>query len=139
MTVTGAPVPTVTVSPASSAINSGQSLSVPVTVTGSGGTATGNVTLSGGGYTSSAQALASGAHYVQYSCEQPECEVPSHSQQATAGDSNLRCCHGNSDRDGNAIDIHACSDSACELNRGSSAMSRRLHGPPLTTTRQRSS
>jgi subtilase family serine protease len=59
--VTAAPLPTVTVSPALNAINSGQSLSVPVTVAGGLGTATGNVTLSGGGYTSSAQALASGS------------------------------------------------------------------------------
>ena len=61
VTVTAAPVPTVTVSPAANAINSGQSLSVPVTVAGASGTPTGNVTLSGGGYTSSAQALASGS------------------------------------------------------------------------------
>jgi hypothetical protein len=59
--VNAAPVPTVTVSPAASSINSGQSLSVPVTLSGASGTPTGNVTLSGGGYTSSAQALASGA------------------------------------------------------------------------------
>jgi hypothetical protein len=59
--VNAAPAPTVMVSPAASSINSGQSLSVPVTLTGASGTPTGNVTLSGGGYTSSAQALASGA------------------------------------------------------------------------------
>ena len=60
LNVTAAPVPTVTVSPAVSAINSGQSLSVPVTTAGASGTPTGSITLSGGGYTSSAQALASG-------------------------------------------------------------------------------
>lgn len=54
--------PTVTVTPASSSIVTGQSLSVPVTVTGSGATPTGKVTLSGGGYTSSAQTLAAGAY-----------------------------------------------------------------------------
>jgi subtilase family serine protease len=53
--------PTVTVTPASSSIDSGQSLSVAVKVTGSGVTPTGTWTISGGGYTSSAQTLASGS------------------------------------------------------------------------------
>jgi len=57
VTVTAAPKPTVTVTPASSAINSGQSLGVTGTVIGSSGTATGTVTISGGGYTSPSQAL----------------------------------------------------------------------------------
>jgi hypothetical protein len=61
VTVNAAPKPTVTVSPASSTIIVNQSLSVPVTIVGSNGTATGTVTLSGGGYTSSAQTLSSGA------------------------------------------------------------------------------
>jgi len=61
VSVTAAPVPTVTVSPAASSINSGQSLSVPVTLAGANGTPTGSVTLSGAGWTSSPQAIASGA------------------------------------------------------------------------------
>ncbi|HEY1984400.1 MAG TPA: Ig-like domain repeat protein [Terracidiphilus sp.] len=52
--------PTVTVSLAGTA-NTGQALSVPVTVSGAGGTPTGTVTLSGGGYTSAAQTLTAGA------------------------------------------------------------------------------
>ncbi len=51
---------TVTVTPAATAINSGQSLNVTATVAGAGATPTGSVTLSGGGYTSPAQTLASG-------------------------------------------------------------------------------
>lgn len=54
--------PTVTVTPASSSIDTGQSLSVAVKVTGSGVTPTGSVTIAGGGYTSSAQTLASGSY-----------------------------------------------------------------------------
>jgi len=54
--------PTVAVTPASTTIDAGQTLSVPVTVTGAGATPTGNVTLSGGGYTSSAQTLVGGAY-----------------------------------------------------------------------------
>lgn len=54
--------PTVTVTPASGSIDSGQSLNVTAAVTGSGVTPTGTVTISGGGYTSSAQALASGSY-----------------------------------------------------------------------------
>jgi hypothetical protein len=46
--------PTVAVSPSQNALNSSQSLTVPVTVTGSGTAPTGTVTLAGGGYTSSA-------------------------------------------------------------------------------------
>jgi hypothetical protein len=53
---------TVTVSPASSTLNSNVSLSVTATVSGSGVTPTGTVTLSGGGYTSSAQSLVSGIY-----------------------------------------------------------------------------
>jgi len=60
VSVTAAPVPTVTVSPAASSINSGQSLSVPVTLTGANGTPTGSVTLSGDGWTLSPQTLAVG-------------------------------------------------------------------------------
>ena len=54
--------PTVTVTPVSSTISSGQSLKVTATVTGTGGIATGTVTLSGGGYTSVAQTLATGSY-----------------------------------------------------------------------------
>lgn len=55
---------TVTVSPATSSITANQSLSVPVTVAGSGTLAppTGTVILSGGGYTSTAETLSSGAY-----------------------------------------------------------------------------
>jgi hypothetical protein len=64
VTVTQAPLlpSTVTVTPASTSIDAGQTLSVPVTVTGAGATPTGTVTLSGGGYTSSAQTLVAGAY-----------------------------------------------------------------------------
>ena len=53
--------PTVTVTPASSTLNSGQTLDVTAKVTGTGGTPTGTVTLSSGTYTSSAQTLSSGS------------------------------------------------------------------------------
>ncbi len=53
--------PTIAVTPASSSIDSGQSLGVTVAVTGAGPTPTGTVTLSGGKYTSSATALSSGS------------------------------------------------------------------------------
>ena len=51
---------TVTVTPASSTLDSNSTLSVPVAVTGSGAAPSGTVTLSGGGYTSSAETLVSG-------------------------------------------------------------------------------
>ena len=54
--------PTVAVTPASGSIDTGQSLNVTATVTGSGATPTGSVTLSGGGYTSTAQTLVAGAY-----------------------------------------------------------------------------
>jgi hypothetical protein len=54
--------PTVTVTPESSSINSGQTLNVATTVTGSGVTPTGTVKISGGGYTSSSQTLAGGSY-----------------------------------------------------------------------------
>jgi hypothetical protein len=60
VTVNALPKPTVTVSPVSNTIIVNQSLSVPVTVSGTSGTATGNVTLSGGGHTSS-QSLSAGS------------------------------------------------------------------------------
>ncbi len=53
---------TVTVTPASSSIDQGQTLNVAAVVTGAGPQPTGNVTLSGGGYTSSAQTLAGGSY-----------------------------------------------------------------------------
>ena len=64
VTVTQAPLlpPTVTVTPASSAIDAGQALNVTAAVTGAGPQPTGTVTLSGGGYTSSAQPLAAGSY-----------------------------------------------------------------------------
>ena len=58
-------IATVTVSPASSAINSGDSLVVTGTVSGSSGTPTGTVTLGGGGYTTpSPVALTAGAYSI---------------------------------------------------------------------------
>jgi hypothetical protein len=63
VTVTPAPIaPTVTVVPASATANTGATLSVPITVTGSGVTPTGTVTLSSGGYTSSAATLVNGSY-----------------------------------------------------------------------------
>ncbi len=59
--VAGAPTPTVTVTPASGAVNSGQSLNVTAAVAGTGPVASGTVTLTSGSYTSSAQTLASGS------------------------------------------------------------------------------
>lgn len=53
--------PTVTVTPASTAIAKNAALSVAVTVTGSGATPTGSVSLAGGGYTSPSQALSGGS------------------------------------------------------------------------------
>ncbi|MGD0096379.1 MAG: protease pro-enzyme activation domain-containing protein [Terracidiphilus sp.] len=54
--------PTVTVTPASTTLNSGQSLKVTATVSGSGATPTGTVLLSGGGYASTAQTLVAGTY-----------------------------------------------------------------------------
>jgi subtilase family serine protease len=64
VTVTAATLlnPTVTVSPASTTLNSNSSLSVPVTVTGLGQTPTGTVTLTVGSYNSGAQTLVNGAY-----------------------------------------------------------------------------
>jgi hypothetical protein len=59
-TVTIPLTPTITVQPAASTSAATSSLSVKVTVTGSGATPSGTVTLSGGGYTSAATALAGG-------------------------------------------------------------------------------
>ena len=53
---------TVTASPATSTMDTGSTLSVPVTVTGAGVTPTGTVTLSGGGYTSAAATLVNGSY-----------------------------------------------------------------------------
>jgi hypothetical protein len=53
--------PTVSVTPASSAIDSAQPLDVTVKVTGTGATPTGTVSLTGGGYTSAATALSGGS------------------------------------------------------------------------------
>lgn len=61
--VAAAPTATITITPASSIVTS-QSLSVPVTVSGSSGTPTGSITLSSGSYTSSATPLVSGAATV---------------------------------------------------------------------------
>ena len=62
--VTFVPVlnPTVTVTPASSTLNSNASLNVTAKVTGTGVTPTGTVTLSGGGYTSAVQTLVGGSY-----------------------------------------------------------------------------
>ncbi|MDE3186180.1 MAG: Ig-like domain repeat protein [Acidobacteriota bacterium] len=53
--------PVVTVTPASGSVDSGQSLNVTATVTGTDGTPTGTVTLSSGGYTSFTQTLYNGS------------------------------------------------------------------------------
>ena len=53
---------TVNVNPASTTLNSSASLSVPVTVTGSGATPSGTVTLTNGSYTSGPQTLVNGAY-----------------------------------------------------------------------------
>jgi len=61
--VTASPLtPSVTVTPAATALNSGSPLSVLVLVTGSSVTPTGTVTVSGSGYTSSAGTLSSGSY-----------------------------------------------------------------------------
>jgi hypothetical protein len=52
----------VTVSPASTTLNSGSTLSVKVTVAGSGATPSGTVTLSSGSYNSGAQTLVAGVY-----------------------------------------------------------------------------
>ena len=57
-------IPVVTVTPASSTLDSGSSLIVTGTVSGTGVTPTGTVTLSGGGYTSAAVALSSGGYTI---------------------------------------------------------------------------
>jgi hypothetical protein len=54
--------PTVSVTPASLTLNSASTLSVPVTVSGSGAMPTGTVTLTAGTYTPSAQTLVNGAY-----------------------------------------------------------------------------
>jgi len=53
--------PTVSVTPSASSITTAQSLSVPITVSGSSGTPTGTVTLSSGSYTSAATTLSGGS------------------------------------------------------------------------------
>jgi subtilase family serine protease len=53
--------PTVTVTPGASSITVGQTLSVTVTVNGTGATPTGSVVLSGGGYTSASTILTGGS------------------------------------------------------------------------------
>jgi hypothetical protein len=72
--------PTVTVTPASSTLDSSQSLSVTVAVTGSGVTPTGTVTLVSGSYNSGAQALGTG------SCTAASCiiTIPTNSLNAGA-------------------------------------------------------
>jgi subtilase family serine protease len=57
VTYVAALIPTVTVSPVSSTLDSSQSLNVTVAVTGSGATPTGTVILSGGGYTSATETI----------------------------------------------------------------------------------
>ena len=57
-------IPSVTVTPAANSVDSGSSLNVTGTVTGSGTTPTGTVTLSGGGYTSAAATLSSGNYSI---------------------------------------------------------------------------
>ncbi|WP_058185204.1 Ig-like domain repeat protein [Terracidiphilus gabretensis] len=63
VTVTTPPTPTITVTPASSTVDSGQSLAVVINVAGISGLAapTGTVILTAGSYTSSATSLSSGA------------------------------------------------------------------------------
>ncbi|MGA2730587.1 MAG: protease pro-enzyme activation domain-containing protein, partial [Terracidiphilus sp.] len=56
--------PTITVTPGSSSISSGASLTVTGTIAGAGPTPTGTVTLSGGGYTSAATVLTTGSYSV---------------------------------------------------------------------------
>ncbi len=63
LTVNGL-TPTVTVTPASTSINSGASLNVTATVTGTGGTPNGSVKLSFNGYTSTSQTLDSTGKFV---------------------------------------------------------------------------
>ncbi|MGB7986020.1 MAG: glycoside hydrolase family 44 protein [Terracidiphilus sp.] len=53
--------PTVTVAPATSSIDTAQSLNVVITVSGYGGTATGSIVLSSGSYSSAATALTDGS------------------------------------------------------------------------------
>ena len=60
--VGGLLTPTITVTPASTTLNSGSSLNVVVTVAGTGIVPTGTVSLSGGGYTSSNQPLTNGTY-----------------------------------------------------------------------------
>jgi hypothetical protein len=57
VTYVAALTPSVTVTPAVSSLDSGQSLSVTVSVTGTGATPTGTVILSGGGYTSATETI----------------------------------------------------------------------------------
>jgi hypothetical protein len=58
----GSGTATVAVKPASSTLSANETLSVPVTVTGSGATPTGTVVLTGGGYTSPVETLVSGSY-----------------------------------------------------------------------------
>ncbi len=60
----GTAAPSVTVTPASSNVNSSASLNVTVMVSGASGTPSGTVTLSGGGYTATAQTLDSTGTFV---------------------------------------------------------------------------
>lgn len=62
VTVTAVPLtPTVKVTPAENALDTGSALSVTAAVTGAGATPTGTVTLTGGGYTSAAVTLSGGS------------------------------------------------------------------------------
>jgi subtilase family serine protease len=75
--------PTVTVTPASGTLDSGQSLSVTVKVTGSGATPTGTVTLSSGKYNSGAQTLGAG------SCAASGCAITIPANSLNAGTDTL--------------------------------------------------
>ena len=74
--------PTVTVTPASNAINTGQPLSVTISVTGTGGPATGTVTLTSGSYNSGPMAFSGGSatvcravEYVKRGDGDSQCEL----------------------------------------------------------------
>lgn len=99
VTYVAALTPTVTVTPASSTLDSAQTLSVTVSVTGSGATPTGTVILSGGGYTSATETIGASPCTSNTICT---FTIPSNSLNATtdtltatySGDPNYYSGHG---------------------------------------------
>jgi hypothetical protein len=124
VTVTAPPLltPTVTVTPASSTIDSGQSLSVGVAVSGTGGTPTGTVVLNGGGFSSATVSLASGS----YSFAIPANKLSAGTDALTVsygGDSVYTTATGSANVTVTQSTFSLSASATAAVNRGSSASS----------------